>query len=318
MSSTEPRVTPSADDGGRPASGTGNGHGNGNGNGGATTDRVTVAAGVENALVAVQQRLAREAAAVELVPVPAPAAVPAARPAAPVPVREVAAPPAAPPAPAAVPDSHAASVATVATGTALLVEPDPVAPAEDLDDYESEFWGEPRRTPTERRIDPETLTRDERKALGRLRARKVRRILRHVSPWSVFKFSIFFYLCLWLILLVAGVILWKVGQTAGVITNFEKFYAKASGEKVFEIDGRRVFIAGAEAGAILVLAATGFTVMLSVLFNLITDLTGGIRLSVIELESARRDVRRRPAGDDVIAKAQLDPGDVDELAEHTA
>ncbi len=302
MSSTEPRVTSSADAGDRPATGSGNGT---NGTNGAAT--VTVAAGVENALAAVQQRLAREAAEVQLLPPPAAVAVAPARPAEPVPVREVAPvrPSPVPAAPAPPDTDHVAAV--VVASSARLAEPD----TDDRYDDDAAFWGETRRTPTERRIDPETLTRDERKALGRLRARKVRRIVRHVSPWSVFKFSIFFYLCLWLILLVAGVILWKVGQTAGVITNFEKFYAKASGEKVFEIDGRRVFTASAEAGAILVLAATGFTVMLCVLFNVITDLTGGIRLSVIELESARRDLRRRPAADDVLAMAQLDLTDGD-------
>ena len=188
----------------------------------------------------------------------------------------------------------------------VVVEPDYGYDDADEDDYETEFWGEPaRRRPTQRKIDPKLLTREERKALGKLRARKVRRIVRHVSPWSVFKFSIFFYLCVWLILMVAGVILWKLSQTAGVVTNFEKFYAKAAGEKSFEIDGRALFRAGATAGAILVFAATAFTVLMATLFNLITDLTGGIRMTVIELESTRRTVRRRSGSERVRARARL-------------
>jgi hypothetical protein len=235
---------------------------------------ITVAPSIENALAAVQQRLEREAEKVRLVPVePAPLPAPAPAPP-PLRVREV---------------------------TPVVVEPD----YEAEDDYEAEFWNEPRRRPTERKIDPKLLTREERKALGKLRARKVRRIVRHVSPWSVFKFSIFFYLCVWLILMVAGVILWKLSQTAGVITNFEKFYAKAAGEKSFEIDGRALFRAGATAGAILVFAATAFTVLISVLFNLITDLTGGIRMPVIELESTRRTVRRRAGSERLRARARL-------------
>ena len=35
-------------------------------------------------------------------------------------------------------------------------------------------------------------------------------------------------------------------------------------------------------------AGTGFTVLLGLLFNVISELTGGMRLSVIELETAPR------------------------------
>ena len=131
----------------------------------------------------------------------------------------------------------------------------------------------------------------------RLQARKVRRILRHVSPWSVFKFSLLFYLCVWLIFLVAGVILWRVGQEAGAISNVETFYAKATGEITFELDGRSVFRACRQRRLILVLAGTVFTVMLSLLFNLITDLTGGMRLtSSSSATLAGRSNRRAGAG----------------------
>jgi len=292
MPSNEPRVnapagektTPSAPGNGSGAA-VGNGSGAATGNGGPggtgsttlqTVKTVTVAASVESALAAVQQQLEREAEKVRLVPVePAPLPTPAPAPPA-LRVREV---------------------------TPVVVEP---ASDYDDEDLEAEFWNEPRRRPTQRKVDPKLLTREERKALGKLKARKVRRIVRHVSPWSVFKFSIFFYLCVWLILMVAGVILWKLSQTAGVIENFEKFYAKAAGEKSFEIDGRSLFRAGSTAGAILVFAATAFTVLMSVLFNLITDLTGGIRLTVIELESTRRTVRRRAGSERLRSRAKLD------------
>jgi hypothetical protein len=117
----------------------------------------------------------------------------------------------------------------------------------------------------------------------------VRRILRHVSPWSVFKFSLVFSICLWLVLTVAGVILWRVAQEAGVITNIERFYAKASGERTFEIDGRGIFRALSGAGVVLVAAATSLGVLLALLFNAVSDLTGGIRMSVIELETLHEE-----------------------------
>ena len=45
----------------------------------------------------------------------------------------------------------------------------------------------------------------------------------------------------------------------------------------------------------LVVAATGFTTLFAVLFNLICDLTGGIRLTVLELEPSARQSRRAAA-----------------------
>ena len=74
----------------------------------------------------------------------------------------------------------------------------------------------------------------------------------------------------------------------------------------FQLDGRQIFRAAAGAGVILVLSSTAFVVLMSVLFNLIADLTGGIRMSVIELESTRRPVRRRRGADEVRAKARPD------------
>lgn len=159
-------------------------------------------------------------------------------------------------------------------------------------------------------VDPDELDRGDRRSLGRLRARKVRRIVRHISPWSVFKVSILFYLCLWLILLVSGVILWRFAQQAGVIENIGKFWAKATGEKYVDIDGRGVFRAMASAGAILVFAATAFTMLMTVLFNLIADLVGGVRLTVVELERTKREVRRRARSLDEARAKAADGSDV--------
>ena len=61
-------------------------------------------------------------------------------------------------------------------------------------------------------------------------------------------------------------------------------------------------------GLILVIAGTGLNVLLAVLFNLISDLVGGVRITVIEEESARpmsvADPRPPCAAD---AAATVDP-----------
>lgn len=127
---------------------------------------------------------------------------------------------------------------------------------------------------------------------GRVKARKVHRIIRYVSPWSVFKVSLLFYLCLWMIVSIAGVILWQVALSSGGITNVEEFLAKLFAEESFTLDGRQMFRATAISGVIIVFAGTAFTVLMALLFNVISDVTGGIRMTVLELESAKREVRR--------------------------
>jgi hypothetical protein len=131
-------------------------------------------------------------------------------------------------------------------------------------------------------------------ASGRLKARKVRRVVRYVSPWSVLKVSLLFYACLWVILTIASVLLWRAAVATGAIDNAEKFLARAFGESQFTIDGREIFRASTLAGLILVFAGTGFTVMMSLLFNVICDITGGIRFTVLELESVKRLRKPRP------------------------
>jgi hypothetical protein len=104
--------------------------------------------------------------------------------------------------------------------------------------------------------------------------------------------SVLFYACLWVILTIASVILWRLAVASGTIENFEKFVARLFGETSFTIDGREIFRASTIAGMILVFAGTGFTVLMSLLFNVICDITGGVRFTVLELEATRRELRR--------------------------
>jgi hypothetical protein len=134
---------------------------------------------------------------------------------------------------------------------------------------------------------PKKLTRKERRDIGRLRARKVRRVVRHFDPWSVLKVSLVFYFCLFVVLMVAGVVLWNLAAAAGTIKDIESFFKDAGAFQTFSFDGYTIFRATFLIGLILVIAATGLTVLMAVLFNLISDLVGGVRITVIEEETAR-------------------------------
>ena len=62
----------------------------------------------------------------------------------------------------------------------------------------------------------------------------------------------------------------------------------------FQFEDARIFQAFAFGGVVLVLAGTGATVVLALLFNLMSDLTGGIQVTVIEQDARPR--RKSAAG----------------------
>ncbi len=134
----------------------------------------------------------------------------------------------------------------------------------------------------------------------RPRVRRVTRVVRHVDPWSVFKIAIIFNLVLYGVLLTAGVLLWNVAYATGTVDNLERFF-ESFGWSDFEFDGGAIYHASWIAGLFGVVGLTGAVVLAATLFNLITDLVGGVRMTVLEEEvqertmaPMRRFVVRRP------------------------
>jgi hypothetical protein len=111
--------------------------------------------------------------------------------------------------------------------------------------------------------------------------RRVRRVVRKLDTWSVLKVAALFYLCLVLVVLLAGILLWLGGSTLGAVDNVEKFMRSIGFDDFRFVGGQllRGFIAG---GLVLVVLGTGFTVLMSVIYNLISDVVGGVQLTVLE------------------------------------
>ena len=196
---------------------------------------------------------------------------------------------------------------------------------------------------------------------AKVRARKVRRIVRHIEPWSVLKISVLFFLSIFLIICVASAVLWNAARSAGAIDDVESFITElgfgnceaiegetttpsttsstidGAGEQVsgvggatattvapaveeptstlpdedgdcpegqvlvggFKFEDQQIFRAFALGGVVLVLAGAAGSVVLALLFNLISDLTGGVRVTVLEEEPTRpRTGSLPPAGRD--------------------
>jgi hypothetical protein len=131
--------------------------------------------------------------------------------------------------------------------------------------------------------------------LGRRpRVRRVTRVVRHVDPWSVFKIAVVANIVLYLIILTAGVLLWNVAYATGTVDNVERFF-ESFGWSSFEFNGGEIYHNAWTGGIFVVIGLTGLAVLLATLFNLITDLVGGMRFTVLEEEvvEARPSPMRR-------------------------
>ncbi|MDO8391432.1 MAG: DUF3566 domain-containing protein [Actinomycetota bacterium] len=124
----------------------------------------------------------------------------------------------------------------------------------------------------------------------RPRVRRVTRVVRHVDTWSVFKVALVFNLFLYVVALTAGVLLWQVAQNTGTVDNVERFF-ESFGWQTFTLHGGEIYHNAWVAGLFGVIGLTGLAVLMATLFNLITDLVGGIRVSVLEEEVVAREDR---------------------------
>lgn len=124
----------------------------------------------------------------------------------------------------------------------------------------------------------------------RPRVRRVTRIVRHVDTWSVFKVALVFNVFFYAVALVAGVLLWQVAYATGTIDNVEKFF-EGFGWETFKFNGGQIYHNAWIAGLFIAVGLTGLAVLMATLFNLITDLVGGVRFSVLEEEVRSRTER---------------------------
>ena len=128
-----------------------------------------------------------------------------------------------------------------------------------------------------------------RQPLRRQRVRKVTRVVRHIDPWSAFKVGVVFSLAAYVVGLTAGVLLWRVADSTGTLGNVERWFTQF-GWETFELKGDKVFAAARTIGLFLSIATTGLIVLLATLFNLVSDVVGGLRVTVLEDES--KDIPR--------------------------
>lgn len=121
----------------------------------------------------------------------------------------------------------------------------------------------------------------------RFEARKVRRLVRHVDPWSMLKLAVLVSLCMWLISMIAAVILWTVARSSGTVDSLESFVNSSLQLQDWKLDGEFLFRQFGLISLLFHLGLAASIVVATLVFNLISDIIGGVWISVIEEESAR-------------------------------
>jgi len=240
---------------------------------------------------------------------------------------------AAPPAPPTPPSTPTEDVST-GLPAAAVTAPGPAIPApgpaigSEVDPNGADAGGdgstEPRRA---RGLFSRVRPRRPRKRKAR-RGLRVRQRLWSIDPWSVFKLSALFYICVCLIVVVAGTLLWNVGRSVGTIDDVEGFVTRmgaygtctlkaevpagiefeddddcAEGEVLvggYRFDDGTLFRVAAIGGGILVVAGSIGSVLMVVLLNLLNELTGGLRYTIVKEPISRPQGARqrglRPGG----------------------
>jgi len=164
-------------------------------------------------------------------------------------------------------------------------------PSEEIEEFSSGFFSKILQN----RLNKDDKQSGEQGKAG-FRVRRVRRLIRHIEPWSVLKIGLVFYLCVWGMSVIAFSMIWGAASDAGTIQKFESFIEQLFALETFEFNAEQIFRIFILGGLVMVVGGTAITVVLVVVFNLISDLMGGIRITVIEEETAVRR-RKKPLGE---------------------
>ena len=115
--------------------------------------------------------------------------------------------------------------------------------------------------------------------------RRVRRVIRKFDPWTVLKVSIVFYAVMSVAFVLGLVILWAVVNNAGIpqaIEDFGKKITLLETDAELFADGERYLRVAVFLGVVWTVLMTGLTTLAAVMYNLISDIVGGIEIVVLE------------------------------------
>jgi hypothetical protein len=125
------------------------------------------------------------------------------------------------------------------------------------------------------------------------KSKRARLVVRRVDPWSVLKFSLLFSLCLLVVFVVAVAALYFALDALGVFDSVNQFVrdvtqANAGGKPTGGIDvtfsAGRIIGGAVVIGLINVVIITAISTLGAFLYNLCSDIVGGIEVTLGERE----------------------------------
>ncbi|CAN5736430.1 hypothetical protein BH24ACT14_BH24ACT14_01430 [soil metagenome] len=118
------------------------------------------------------------------------------------------------------------------------------------------------------------------------RAVRHRTTVRKIDPWSVLKLSLIFYLCVLLVVMLGLTVFWAVVIRLGLIEALQELLGKV-GLELVRINGVNIARVIFLIGLVNVVLWSGINVFMSFLYNLISDLVGGLRVTLADDERGR-------------------------------
>jgi hypothetical protein len=122
---------------------------------------------------------------------------------------------------------------------------------------------------------------------------RVRRVIRKIDPWTVLKVSLVFNAVMALVTVLGLVVFWSVFVNAGIPDRINELALTIGIENGITFSGAvyfRIVVLLAIVGTILM---TGLFTLGAVIYNLISDLVGGVEFVVLEETGAAVPASRR-------------------------
>ena len=126
--------------------------------------------------------------------------------------------------------------------------------------------------------------------------RRVRRVIRKIDPWTVLKVSLVLNAIGALVFVLGVWVMWSLAVQRGIPDKFADIVANFS--LVFTPNGELYFRAVVFFSIVFFVTLTGLLTLGAVMYNLISDVVGGVELIVLEetyLVPATRAAPLRPA-----------------------
>jgi hypothetical protein len=122
--------------------------------------------------------------------------------------------------------------------------------------------------------------------------RRVRRVVRKIDPWTVLKVSVIFNAIAGLIFVLGVWVMWSLAIQRGLPDRITEFFANFA--LVFNAEGELYFRVVVLLTIIGVVVFTGLLTLGAVMYNLISDVVGGVEVIVLEETYAVAPARQAP------------------------